>query len=175
MSDSTRHEQFISLLADCQWRVRATVYAIVRNMHDVDDIYQQACMVMWRKFDTYQPGTPFVKWACSIAYLEVKKHLSQDSRATRFHEEFIDDFVAWESGLPAESGDAGIQALHTCMERLSAGDRHVLRLRYWERKKVLEIADELSRTPQSVSNTLGRIRSQLFDCVNQVRATEDRP
>jgi RNA polymerase sigma-70 factor, ECF subfamily len=143
-------------------------------MHDVEDVYQQACMVMWRKFDTYQPGTPFVKWACSVAYLEVKKHISQQRRATRFSKEFVDGFVTWENALPAESGNLGIQALYVCMERLSAGDRRLLQLRYWDRKTVVEIAAELGRTPQSVSNTLGRIRTQLMECVKQVRAAENR-
>lgn len=144
-------------------------------MHDVEDVYQQACMVMWRKFDTYQPGTPFVKWACSIAYLEVKKHLSQRQRAHRFSPQFVARFEAWEGALPTESGNLGAEALHRCMERLGAGDRRLLQWRYWERKTVLEIAAALGRTPQSVSNSLGRIRALLMECVQQIRATENRP
>ncbi len=174
MSDPARHEEFTNLLVDCQSRVRATVYAIVHNIHDVEDVYQQACMVMWRKFDTYQPGTSFVKWACSIAYLEVKKYLARQHRTTPFSQEFVEGFTAWEGSLPAESGNLGIQALYACMERLNDGDRRILQLRYWERKAVLEIAAELGRSPQSVSNTLGRIRMQLMECVQQVRANEER-
>jgi RNA polymerase sigma-70 factor, ECF subfamily len=174
MSDPTRQEEFIELLSDCQSRVRATVYALIHNMHDVEEVYQQACLVMWRKFDTYQPGTQFVKWACSIAYLEVKKFLSQKHRGTQFSNEFLEGFVAWESALPAEAGNLSIQALYACMDRLNAGDRRLLQLRYWEKRTVIEIAAELGRTPQSVSNTLGRIRTQLLECVKQVRAAEDR-
>ena len=111
MSDSTRQEEFISLLGDCQSRVRATVYSLIHNMHDVEEVYQQACLVMWRKFDTYQPGTQFVKWACSIAYLEVKRFLSQKQKNTRFSQEFLEGFITWETALPAESGNLSIQAL----------------------------------------------------------------
>jgi RNA polymerase sigma-70 factor, ECF subfamily len=174
MSDPTRQEEFVHLLADCQSRVRATVYALIQNMHDVEEVYQQACLVMWRKFDTYQPGTQFVKWACSIAYLEVKKFLSQNHRSTRFSREFLAGFVAWETALPVETGNLSTQALYACMERLNASDRRVLQLRYWENRPVVDIAAELGRSPQSVSNTLGRIRAQLLECVKQVRAAEDR-
>ena len=174
MPDPTRQEEFINLLADCQHRVRATVYAIIHNIHDVEEVYQQACLVMWRKFDTYQPGSQFVKWACSIAYLEVKKFLSQRHRGTRFSEKFLEGFVAWETALPADAGNLSIQALYACMERLNASDRRLLQLRYWESRTVIEIAAELGRTPQSVSNTLGRIRAQLMECVKQIRAAENR-
>jgi RNA polymerase sigma-70 factor, ECF subfamily len=174
MLDVTRQEEFINLLADCQSRVRATVYALVRNMHDVEDIYQQACLVMWRKFDTYRPGTPFVKWACSVAYLEVMKHLSQRGGDARFSREFVESFAAWEKSMPPEAGNPRQQALYPCMDRLNEGDRQILQLRYWDRLSVLEIAAKLGRAPQSVSNTLGRIRMQLFECIERVRAAENR-
>jgi RNA polymerase sigma-70 factor (ECF subfamily) len=174
MSAPERQEEFIRLLSDCQSRVRATVYALIHNMHDVEEVYQQACLVMWRKFDAYEPGTHFVKWACSIAYLEVKKFLAQKHRRTRFSSEFLDGFVAWETGLPVDTGSLSTESLYACMDRLNAADRRLLQLRYWEKRTVLEIAAELGRTPQSVSNTLGRIRSQLLECVKQVRAAEER-
>lgn len=174
MSDPMRHEEFVNLLADCQSRIRATVYALIHDMHDVEEVYQQACLVMWRKFDTYQPGTQFVKWACSIAYLEVRKFLSQKHKANRFSREFLEGFVAWEAASPAMVDNSSTQALYSCMERLNASDRRLLQLRYWEKRTVIDIAAELGRTPQSVSNTLGRIRLQLLGCVKQVRAAEDR-
>ena len=175
VSDSKRQEEFLSLLADGQSRVRATIYAIVQNMHDVEDVYQEACLTMWRKFDTFQPGTQFVKWACSIAYLEVMKHLSKRNKSTRFSREFVKNFAAWESTLPVESGNLYIQALYACMEQLNESDRRILQLRYWDRKKVLEISAELGRTPQSVSNTLGRIRTQLLECVKRNLSSQNRP
>lgn len=173
MSDSTHQEEFIGLLSDCQSRIRATIFALIHDMHDVEEVYQNACLVMWRKFDSYRPDTQFAKWACSIAYLEVKKYLSQKQKGTRFSRAFLEQFMTWEKTRPEAADDCFTQELHSCMERLGANDRQVLQLRYWEKKHVYEIAADMGRTPQSVSNTLGRIRMQLMECIKHVRAIKD--
>lgn len=174
MPDTQRQEQFMELLANCQSRVMACIYSLVHNMQDTEDVYQEACLLMWRKFDTYQPGTQFVKWACSIAYLKVKDYLRQQRSGVHFDEEFVGHFAAWEAALPPNSGSHRMQALYACMERLSEADRDLLELRYWEPKTVVEIARELGRTPQSVCNSLGRIRGQLMECVERTVSAEDR-
>ena len=66
-----------------------------------------------------------------------------------------------------------MRALHACMERLSESDRRLLEMRYWEPKTVVEIAAELGRTPQSVCNSLNRIRAQLMDCVERTLSAEE--
>jgi RNA polymerase sigma-70 factor, ECF subfamily len=163
----------MELLAACQSRVVACIYALIHNMHETEDLYQQACLVMWRKFDTYQPGTQFVKWACSIAYLEAVAYLRQREGKARFREEFIKEFAPWKNPRTTDV-DRSIDALHPCMERLSESDRHLLQMRYWVPKTVVQIAAELGRTPQSVCSSLGRIRVQLLGCIKRALSSEDR-
>ena len=174
MPDESLHEQFTECLASCQSRVMACIYALLHNIHESEDVYQEACMVMWRKFATYQPGTPFVKWACSIAYLEVMNYLRLRRGNLHFTEEFVRNFTAWETALPAEDGDSRMQALYACMKQLSESDRNLLELRYWEPQPVVKIAAELGRTPQSVCNSLSRIRAQLMECVERTISAEGR-
>lgn len=174
MSDRKRQEEFMELLANCQSRVMACIYAIVHNMQDTEDIYQEACLMMWQRFDTYQTGTPFVKWACRVAYLRVMEHLRQRQRKVHFNENFFTRFVAWEAGRPEDESAHRVQLLHLCMDQLSESDRRLLELRYWESKTVVEIATKLGRTPQSVCNSLGRIRAQLLACVERPLSVEDR-
>jgi RNA polymerase sigma-70 factor, ECF subfamily len=175
MSDAERQEQFMELLATCQPRVMACIYALIHNMQDTEDVYQEACMVMWRRFDTYRPGTEFVKWACSIAYLKVMDHLRKRRGGVCFSEKFVNDFAVWEAALPAEESDPLVQALYRCIDRLNESDRRLLDSRYWEPRTVVDIAEELGRSPQSVCNSLGRIRAQLMECVERARSTENRP
>lgn len=173
MSDPNRQEEFMELLAACQSRVVACIYALVHNMHETEDLYQQACLVMWRKFDTYQPGSQFVKWACSIAYLEAVACLRQRRSKARFSEEFVKEFTEWGNARAADDDGDRAEELHQCMERLSESDRHLLQLRYWVPKTVVEIAAELGRTPQSVCSSLGRIRAQLLGCIRRALSAED--
>ena len=174
MLDQERQQEFTELLAACQSRVMACIYALLHNIHETEDVYQQACLVMWRKFDTYQPGTQFVKWACRVAYLEVMDYLRQRESKAQFSEGFVQDFTTWMNTLPAGEDDRRVQALYSCMDRLSESDRHLLELRYWEPKTLAEIAAELGRTPQSVCNSLSRIRAELMQCVERTLTTEDR-
>ncbi len=164
----------MELLASCQPRVMACIYAVVHNMQDTEDIYQEACMVMWQRFGTYRPGTPFVKWACSVAYLRVMEYSRHKRGSVHFNEEFITHFAAWEAGLPANEGTSRVRSLYLCMEKLSETDRHLLELRYWDSRTVGDIAAEIGRTPQSVCNSLGRIRAQLLACIERTLLAEDR-
>lgn len=174
MPNTARQKEFTELLAVYQPRIMACIYALIHNMHETEDVYQQACMVLWRKFDTYRADTQFVKWACEIAYLETMNYLRQRRSRPHFSNEFARDFTAWETSLPADDDDALVQALYGCMDRLNENDRQLLGLRYWEPKSVAETAAELGRTPQSVCNSLSRIRAQLMECVERTVSTEDR-
>jgi RNA polymerase sigma-70 factor, ECF subfamily len=174
MSDPKRQQEFTELLATCQPRVLACIYAQLHNMHETEDVYQQACMVMWRKFATYRPETQFVKWACEIAYLEVMNHLRLRRSRLHFTTDCVQDFAAWENAQPIAKDDCRLLALYACMERLSENDRHLLELRYWEPKSIVDISAELGRTPQSVCNSLSRIRVQLMECVERSVSAEDR-
>lgn len=174
MSHPSRQKEFTELLAVCQPRVMACIYALIHNIHETEDVYQQACMVMWRKFDTYRPETQFVKWACEIAYFEAMNYLRQRRSKPHFSHEFALDFAAWEIGLPVDDDDSLVQSLYSCMDRLNESDRHLLQLRYWGPSSIAEIAVQLGRTPQSVCNSLSRIRAQLLECVERSVSAEDR-
>lgn len=174
MPSTDRQEQFLELLAGCQSRVMACIYALIHNMQDTEDIYQEACLLMWQKFDDYQPGTQFVKWACRIAYLKVMAYLRQKPGNVRFDEEFVNQFAAWDASLPTDESCHRVQLLQLCMERLGQADRRLVELRYWESVSVVKIAAGLGRTPQSVCNSLGRIRGQLMACVELALSDEDR-
>lgn len=174
MTDIKRQEEFMELLAGCQSRVMACIYAVVHNMQDTEDVYQEACLVMWQRFDTYRTGTPFVKWACSVAYLRVMEHLRKRQSKVRLNEVFITRFAAWESSLPTDDSTRRVQSLYVCMEQLCERDYQLLQLRYWESRPVGKIAEELGRSPQSVCNSLGRIRAQLLECVERTVSVKDR-
>ncbi len=172
---SPTQEAFIELLAGCQPRVMGCIYALVHNMQDTEELYQQACLVMWQKFASFQPGTDFAKWACSVAYLEVMNFQRQRrSRSALFSPDFLQQFAAWELAEPAADDDRRNRALRGCIERLAGSDRQLLDERYANDQPLAKIAQRLGRTPQSISNSLGRIRAALHECVRRTLATEGR-
>ena len=172
---SISQEAFIELLGGCQPRVMACIYALVHNLQDTEELYQQACLVMWQKFDSFTPGTDFAKWACSVAYLEVMQFQRQRrNRRALFSPDFLDEFTAWEATQPPRDDESRSRALRSCIERLNETDRTLLNTRYADDEPVLKIAERLGRTPQSVCNSLGRIRAALLHCVSRTLAMEGR-
>lgn len=79
-------EQFVRLFAQYEGNVRAFVTSLLPNWEGVDEVMQETSIVLWRKFDEFdpdRPGSKFTDWAFMIARYEVlkyrrkRRHLSQ--------------------------------------------------------------------------------------------------
>ena len=55
------------------------------------------------------------------------------------------------------------------MDRLAEPDRTLVERCYGERVPVPQVAADLGRLPESVYNSLRRVRGQLMACIKQVR------
>ncbi|MFT5131293.1 MAG: RNA polymerase sigma-70 factor (ECF subfamily) [Rhodothermales bacterium] len=74
MSKEAKNEQlFEHLLLEHQHQVYGFILALVRNQKDAEDIFQDVCVVLWERFDTFTLGTNFVAWASTVACFRVQK------------------------------------------------------------------------------------------------------
>lgn len=175
MPDPKRYDEFVDLLHRATGQILAYINALLLNWDDAEDVFQDSCVVLWRKFDEFRPGTNFVAWALRIA--QNKAMDFQKGRARRrtfFTPELQTSLMAEISRPDAPPTDAGLDALSNCMEKLGAGDRQLVRLCYGEGVRVREVAAQMGRSPQSVHNSLRRIRMTLLECIEQVLDREDR-
>ena len=62
MSKQEQHDLFCELLTLHQGQLHGYILALVGNRADADDLFQSTSMVLWRKFDTFQPGSSFLAW-----------------------------------------------------------------------------------------------------------------
>jgi len=173
-SQAERLEQFALSLAGCQRALFLYALGLLHNTADVEDVLQETNLVLWRKFDQYEPGTDFGKWARRVARYEVLKFREKRPRAERL---FSNDFI---EGLAvvAERGasllDSRREALAECLGKLSESDRHLVSLRYEEHGKTAAVADALSRSTQAVRKSIHRIRAALLGCIERTLAAEER-
>ncbi len=164
-------DDFMALLGRHQSRLMGFIYALVQNMDDTEDLYQQTCLVMWRKFEQYQPDTDFMAWACQIARFEVLNFLRRAaSQRICFSEEFLAELAIAPGPISDEQSRQ--QALADCRQELPPPDQQLLTRRYSGAETVLSIAADLQRSPQSICNTLGRIRRALLACIERKLKTE---
>jgi len=168
-------ERFAQLLATCQRRVFLYALGLVHNAADAEEILQETNLVLWRKFDQYQPGTDFAGWACRVAYYEVLKFREKRARDERiFSSDFI-EALATESERSSDLLDARREALVRCLGKLSQNDRQLVTRRYQERATTRSVAEALGRSVQGTRKALHRIRMALLACIQRTLAAEEHP
>ncbi len=170
-----RSEQFVELFTRFQRNIFGYLYTLVLNYSDAEDLLQQTSLILWRKFDTFEPGTDFVAWACRIAHLEALNFLKSRDRR-RVHLSFDALALVAETRLDrAEVHERQRQALDVCIRQLSDLDQQMVQVCYGGQHTIKEAAQTLGRPLSSVYSRLCRIRRTLLDCVNRALAQEEHP
>src|SRR5262245_63568369 len=103
--DLPREERFLRLLLAHQRRIFAYVLALVPHWSDAEDIVQETCAVLWRKFDEFVPGTDFNAWALSIARYQVMNFRKKQRRAPGALSEQTAGRLADRTLLPQQRAD----------------------------------------------------------------------
>jgi RNA polymerase sigma-70 factor, ECF subfamily len=166
--DAGRVEQFMALYASHQRRLYLYARTLLPASVDAEDVFQETNLVLWRKFDEYQAGTNFFAWACKIIRYMVLKHRDKTARAVALLDPDVLDRLAEAAVVQVEHLDEfHQQALIDCMARLSAIDRELMRDRYTVGMTVQAIAAAMQRSPNAVSQSMGRIRRLLLECINK--------
>lgn len=135
---------------------------------DIDDIYQETCLAMFKKWDSYDNSRPFLSWAWGMARMQVRKFLLEHKREklmfTPGWEELhvpiisnpIEDDIKREKMLCAI--EDGLQVINP---KLSG----ILTLKYYDRIKSKQIAEKLETTESAIEMCLTRGRHELRDYV----------
>lgn len=161
-----RGEEFTRLLVQHQRRIQGLVFALVTRGPDADDVMQETCAVMWRKFDGFRPGSDFGAWALRIARYQVMSYYDRRRRAqARLSDETIEALAEtmaearWETSERAE-------ALRTCISKLRDRDFNLIQRRYRADEDVRDIAVQLGSTADAIYKAIGRLHLRLLACVN---------
>jgi RNA polymerase sigma-70 factor, ECF subfamily len=176
MPDSSRHDEFVELLSQHRSQVFGYIYALLRNLNDAEDVYQETALVLWRKFDEYVPGTHFVRWACAVARNSVAAFSKRERRNRRyFSPEFQEELAAIQASVVQEDADLTQAALVDCMKKLPEGDRRLVETCYGAGHSFKDVAEQLGRSAQSIYDALSRIRRQLMACIDRTTARVNHP
>jgi len=161
-----RQAEFVRLLTHHSSRIFGFVLALCVNRSDAEDVFQNTSVVLWEKFDAYEPGTNFLAWACRIAYFEVLYDRRKSSRVKTLSD------AAWQALAAdaltvAEQKEDYQEALAACLDKLAAADREMLEQKYFSQRSVAEIAERCSRSVHSVYRALSRIHDVLLECMRR--------
>jgi RNA polymerase sigma-70 factor (ECF subfamily) len=157
--------EFTRLLLQNQKRIYGLIMSLVPNGPDADDIMQDACAVMWQKFDEFEPGTNFPAWALRIARYQVMTYYNRTRRAkARLSDESLDRIVDHLAEARIDKTER-VEALNHCLAKLSPNNREMIQLRYKQDKTVEDISADTGRSVHAIYKALNRTHVQLMRCV----------
>jgi RNA polymerase sigma-70 factor (ECF subfamily) len=173
--DAERKGRFAQLLRECHRDMFAFVYSLVQNHADAEDVYQQATLVLWRKFDDFQPGTNFAAWATRVAHLTARDFLrSRRRNVPCFSDELLESIASAYRPLSAEENSNRADALARCLDKLSRRDRRLVERCYSRDRNFSEIAKAESRTVAAIYQAICRVRKNLYRCIDRALTIESR-
>jgi RNA polymerase sigma-70 factor (ECF subfamily) len=144
--------------------IKGFIHALLRDRSLVDDVLQETFLVVAAKAGSFNPGTNFVAWACTIARFKVLETIRKRARAEFYFSAEVIEALA--KSAPTEEGrEATLVHLESCLGELGDGARRVIDLRYFQARPPEEIAALLSLTVDSVYVALSRSRRLLRMCV----------
>ncbi|MBN1394299.1 MAG: sigma-70 family RNA polymerase sigma factor [Pirellulales bacterium] len=167
-SDARRTEEFLELYSSCQHSLYVYIVTLIGNPIDAHDVLQDTNLVLWEKFDQFEPGTNFNAWAREIARYRVLRYRQVHANDMPILEPRVLDALARRiDEVDRRRDDLYAEKLLGCIEQLGNADRELIKLRYTGSVQVKVLAERLRRSENAVSQSLGRIRRLLRKCVEE--------
>jgi RNA polymerase sigma-70 factor (ECF subfamily) len=171
-SDSPDHESFMRLWVRHQSRVYAYIRALVFRQADAEDILQEVAVVLWRKFDQFEPGSRFDQWAYRVARNQVLYYRQKSTRDRLLFSQDLIDRIADQMASSHPSRGGYSDALESCLEGLASDDLELVQKRHEPGATNRSISKTLGRSESAISRALNRIYLALLQCIRGKMAPE---
>ena len=169
-------ERFLRLFVTHEAALRAYARALVPTWDAVDEVIQEASLVIWRKLDQLETPDGFLPWAKVIVRFEAlraRRNFARDRLV--FSEELMTKLAESTDEPDAEELVLEKAALQRCLCKLSPTNQELLLAPYGGSGKIKELAGQSPRTVNSFYKLLGRLRAKLQHCVERELAMAARP
>lgn len=172
-SDNDNYELFVQRFAQHEADIRRFIRSLLPTATDTDEVVQQTAIVLWRKFDQYDPETNFMKWACVVARFEALAYRRKMARDRLVFREDVLELMAEEGAEEIDSRRAEHEALETCLSAMPEKQRKFVVLAYTPGVKVKTLAAEAGSSSAAFYMRLKRLRHQLMQCVESKTVRPD--
>ena len=149
-SDPTRHfedpaaaqQRFLSLFLRSEREIFRYVAALVPNVADAEDIVQQTALVLWEKFDAYDPSLPFTPWACRFALNKTRQWIERRQRWQALLEGGLAEELAQRREELRPELDSRLRHLEGCLGKLPVEQLSLVEGYYYRRDGIENAGDE---------------------------------
>ena len=165
MDRKSSPEYFLSLMASVQGRIYAYILSRWPNKSDADDIMQETISILWKKFDTYEPGTEFQAWAFTVVKYVLsgfrRKHQNNPLQFSAEALEALD--IQSEKYLNEYNSQIGV--LRDCVRKLPPKEMKIIQLKYEGGLSSQKIALNLGMSLRTFYRNLSKIHGALIRCM----------
>jgi RNA polymerase sigma-70 factor (ECF subfamily) len=162
----------VQQLIVCQDRLYAYILALLADPLAAEDVLQETNLAATERLAEAAEINDFTAWLFGVARHQVQEFRRRQARERlRFGDELL-DLLTIEA--PAATADLSRrqQALRVCLSELPGDQRELILRRYAPDASVQRLAEEMRRTVGVVSQTLYRIRTALWHCIQGRLAAE---
>lgn len=171
--DAQQETAFGALVVEHHVRLRAFVRSLGVDPDWVDDVAQEAFLVAYRQFESFDDTKDFGKWLRGIAANIVRNEIRKDARRQRIlHNDLAELLIGRYEQTSHHSESMTIGAIKNCLEQLAPKSKTIVQGRYRHGLSAAQLADDLELTAANVRQLLVRIRRQLKSCVELQLAKE---
>jgi RNA polymerase sigma-70 factor (ECF subfamily) len=167
MEDTEARRYFEEQLVRCYRHIYRYIVALVSDRDDAEEVFQETCLTVLRKWQEYDPSRPIMPWACGIALNNVRAFCRRSRRRGASLSEAAIAAVSEAQYRLSARTDRGLQELRDCLKKLSPQQRALLKKCYQERGAIKAIAAANQLDPNVLYKQLERIRRTLFECIKQ--------
>ncbi len=164
-------EAFAQIVEKHQFTVRATLWRMLGNGPDVDDVAQQVFLSLLQSISGFREQSSFPTWLTSITRNQAISFLRRRYSAPATVAGQLDQLLARrqiDSGAPARPAEPPeLDALNYCLEQLNEPHRQLVRQIYFDGRRAADLARETGQPKNTVRMKLMRIRRALAKCMER--------
>jgi RNA polymerase sigma-70 factor (ECF subfamily) len=172
-SERPDKQEFLRHFLSAESSLRGYILTHVRDFEVAEDLLQQSALILWQKFEQFDPRRPFLAWALGVARLEILNSARRLRPGRSLMESDLDslvvgEYLRLESELPRRR-----QLLRLCLKHLPVSMTEAVRLRYEQGFSLDQIAARLGKSLAAVKVILHRARVSLHECVRMKVSTPE--
>jgi RNA polymerase sigma-70 factor (ECF subfamily) len=156
---------FVQLFARHEAGLRTFVRSLLPTWTDTDEVMQEVSIVLWKKFDQFDPSTEFIRWAAVIARYEVLHYRRSKARDRHVLSEDVMELLAKEAVETVAAPSDRRAALEKCLAKVPEARRTLLLQAYRANATIKDVAEQAGTTPTALYKTLARLRANLYTCI----------
>lgn len=169
MSEQKTRIAFEILVRENARMLMVYLRSLVRDESAVDDLFQEAMVVAWRRLDECDLERPFGPWLRGIASRLVLAHYRKLKTApVSLHESVLDAVDRQFENINLLAGDTWedkVIALRECIDGLPEKQKGVISVRYFDGLSTADVAGRFEITREACKKRLQRGRTMLAQCL----------